>query len=453
MTEGTDPLQESLHAVAEPALDRLARRGPLIRKVTNVVETDATGRVRRHSLIGDDYASALLIELGTMLDTPELAAQLTAVADAVERDAQAREILPAELKGHPACPEKRVWVATYVVMPFLLHLIEQWGGLWYKESWFEFTYQALRAYLAADTWPAMLLAPLDNFSAEFDDLALGEQVSLVRLSQAKKQELWQDHGGVPGLVPGLLPTELLGWTHAVRAEIAISRGCVSVTGAARRFLDDVLTVLRLYGPHNLGATVLKVTLIPSTIANPDLDPDQHHPFNPDAFGQGALAPLPRRPTFSGPKYLLGPADGDALRDLYARYLVGPAEPAYRLAVRRFNLANDRASDEDRLLDYWIAFETLFAPDSTQEIRFRAALRIARFVGQLREDRERLFEELKASYNLRSDVIHGGLPASKRRAGTPEVVGQTRTILREALRLWLDPMRSHQLADIDAAFLA
>ena len=52
---------------------------------------------------------------------------------------------------------------------------------------------------------------------------------------------------------------------------------------------------------------------------------------------------------------------------------------FELALARLNIAGTRRSIQDRLIDYWIALETLFAHDSAGEITYRCRTRISRYV--------------------------------------------------------------------------
>jgi hypothetical protein len=444
-----DALATALHQLAELSLDRMAETG-VPTKLTNQIETKADGRIRIISVLSDDFHRAELMQVSVMLETPELAALLTATADAVEGDAQARELLPEPLRGSPTTPEKVYWAATHVVAPFLMHLSEHHGGIWYKESWFRATYASLRAYLDGKKWPAVLVAPLDNFSTDLDELELGSQVRLVRLTAEEKQELWELHGGMPGTAVGAMPTHLLGWSHALQVPISLSKSDRPVSGTARRAIDEVVSVFRLYRSNWVGVTAFSMTPQQSKVFDPFHDP---LPFDPDEVENRLPIFLPERPISPGPKYELDARDATQLSDLFDRYMVRAPDSAFNIAMRRFNLGYLRQSDEDRLIDYWVALEALFASDSTQELRYRASLRIARFVSASPEERSELFQGLKVSYDLRSNVVHGGDPRAKLRRQLPEAILRTEETLRRALRLWVDPTRSHRLDDIDAGLLA
>lgn len=100
---------------------------------------------------------------------------------------------------------------------------------------------------------------------------------------------------------------------------------------------------------------------------------------------------------------------------------------------------------DPILDYWIGLEALVLPRDSGELGFRAAIRLAYLCASEPDDRKRIFNETKASYNVRSRVIHGSrVDAEKRNGGTEAA----RRVLRLALRAFvLGNMRERDLDDL------
>jgi hypothetical protein len=126
-----------------------------------------------------------------------------------------------------------------------------------------------------------------------------------------------------------------------------------------------------------------------------------------------------------------------------------------LALRRLISSSERQSPEDRLIDCWIAFEALFAHDSNTELRFRATLRIARYVGRDAKDRRDIFHTLRQAYDWRSRIVHGSDPerADPKKLGNLEdAITACEQLLRRALREWLVDPPSSDLREIDDSFL-
>lgn len=99
----------------------------------------------------------------------------------------------------------------------------------------------------------------------------------------------------------------------------------------------------------------------------------------------------------------------ALRTLWRQLGTSPNAAKAAFALRHWEGAMDRLQAADMLIDYWIALESLFTPDGTTELKFRASLRIAAFLGQDGAEREKLYKDMRDSYNLRSSIVHGDPP--------------------------------------------
>ena len=172
---------------------------------------------------------------------------------------------------------------------------------------------------------------------------------------------------------------------------------------------------------------------------------------------GAGSGLVRQPSVPGVGVPLRlPEDQTArLPDVYGQLATVPETGPLALALRRLSISSERSSPEDWLIDNWIAFEALFAPDATTELRFRAALRIARYVGRDVDERRILFHDLRRAYDWRSHLVHGrGADQVKSKLGTlDEAVALSERALRAALREWLVTAPSPDLHEIDECFLA
>jgi hypothetical protein len=77
-----------------------------------------------------------------------------------------------------------------------------------------------------------------------------------------------------------------------------------------------------------------------------------------------------------------------------------------IAIRRFNYSADRERPEDRMLDLMIAGEALFLSGTTEELRYRFALRAASFIEAPGWSREQVFRFMRLAYDVRSKIAHG-----------------------------------------------
>jgi len=117
------------------------------------------------------------------------------------------------------------------------------------------------------------------------------------------------------------------------------------------------------------------------------------------------APYP----LGGRPVTLDSSQAAALRTLCTQLGTSPNAAKAAFALRHWEGAMDRLQPADMLIDYWIALESLFTPDGTTELKFRASLRIAAFLGQDGAEREKLYKDMRDSYNLRSSIVHGDPP--------------------------------------------
>ena len=137
---------------------------------------------------------------------------------------------------------------------------------------------------------------------------------------------------------------------------------------------------------------------------------------------------------SGKQFLLDENDANHLKKLWKNVAEGANREKVRLALKRFGDTAERMSAEDKLIDYWIALESLFAPESSSEIRYRAALRIASYLGE-GEERSKIYRDVGLSYDFRSAVVHanrGRLANLEKKATLAGIMGRTRGYLRRAL---------------------
>jgi hypothetical protein len=95
-------------------------------------------------------------------------------------------------------------------------------------------------------------------------------------------------------------------------------------------------------------------------------------------------------------------------------------PPLRIAVRRFGGSFERLGDEDRLIDYMIALEALLGREN-EAISYRIPLRSSTLLGASALERARIFDVLKAAYNLRSQFAHGSCGQRKSVSISGEIV--------------------------------
>jgi hypothetical protein len=95
---------------------------------------------------------------------------------------------------------------------------------------------------------------------------------------------------------------------------------------------------------------------------------------------------------------------------------------FGFSIHRFNLAFDRGLLADRIVDLVIAAESLFLGDlgvqDRGELRFRFALRAAKFIEHPNYGERDIFRVMRRAYNARSAIVHGGSPEDTRLPDNP-----------------------------------
>jgi len=86
---------------------------------------------------------------------------------------------------------------------------------------------------------------------------------------------------------------------------------------------------------------------------------------------------------------------------------------FGFSIHRFNLAFDRGFLADRIVDLVIAAESLFLDDldvkDRGELRFRFALRAAKFIEHPVYGEREIYRVMRRAYDTRSAIVHGGSP--------------------------------------------
>ncbi len=96
---------------------------------------------------------------------------------------------------------------------------------------------------------------------------------------------------------------------------------------------------------------------------------------------------------------------------------GSVDKSLYLAARRLAFAEERIRTDDTLLDLMIAAEALYLGSdgaNRGELKFRLALRVAHWAdpSRLGATKKEIFELMKAAYDARSAIAHGGTPKQK-----------------------------------------
>jgi hypothetical protein len=288
-----------------------------------------------------------------------------------------------------------------------------------------------------ETIPVRWLFQFDNLRMEIDDFDIEPGIRLRRPTEQERNQAFQAR--FDSLPPGSFRRELVNVNPARLMDMRDARDIPDV-------LLEVAGHRQLPRSHLSGATawnVVRRMLNALRLVQPN-DVGIHSVWYVDENPFGRM-PMPRQPwpdpIASSPQAAQTILTQDVerqVREIWPHLAVEQTDRTLVLALERLNSSYHRAKDEDRLIDYWVGLEALFLRIKEQELRLRAALLTAQFITEGRADRHRVFLDIRASYDLRSWVVHGAkLPDAEQIRTLTALTGDA---LRQTLRMCLADRR-------------
>ena len=407
-----EQFREALKAFLVECCRQLAGEPPQLRRWTRVVRKDG-GQISLPTEIRPDFYQSLFRFRIHYLKT-EMPA-FNPLVEVVRKDPRLRGVLLTNSGGTPITnAEIEVWwIENHLAVPFLHAYVDKAGGFQFDEGIFDELFDDLRRDIESLDITVTELSPLMNVEIESDQIQVDHNIQVRRLST----------------------DELEGWLNPVDAGFPFTSSRLTFHELLRlKSAIEVIYQKKRYAPS--GSTVeahekvwrLVTAMRLLTDASPRV-----------AFVARTLSCLARGfGTWEGPLPLLGPSakieksQESRLVELYRKVESSPNLTKIKLGLARWNSAGDRLTEEDRLIDYWIALESLFVPETRQRVTHRTAQRIAAFLGSDGGERGRIYEQMKESYNLRSEIVHGSIRKRERKLPSGELINVTRSYLRQSL---------------------
>lgn len=278
---------------------------------------------------------------------------------------------------------------------FLLPLLDELEELNWNEEKFEKHYGHLEDAFYVDKIPYRAIAPLENFSADFDEIKITDNLKIIKVSKDELQEIW-----ARGEFSPFVNRHKIWHTEYViemtwDAQKVIGSGNQKPVGSmVKDEIGHVLTTLRIFKAGITGFNFIETKPIKPSILIAGIE------------SVGGLATQP----YLGEKYTLQSGERRSLVELFR--LLKDAKthtiPNYLLvAINRFEYAYARLLPEDKLLDFMIAFEAIFLKgDEQQELSYRLSLRAAYLLAKNVGERKGIFDFMRQAYRARSEIVHG-----------------------------------------------
>jgi hypothetical protein len=240
--------------------------------------------------------------------------------------------------------------------------------------------------IQSGTFIVEALAVLDGFSSESARIQLSDSCWIRKLDLEGAIKFWEEDGEYARDGNSLSSADYL--LQATMSAIITNQGKEHFTILDK--LKQALFILRLL---KRGKVHLKDISIRHLTWAPIYEPRQR-----------------MTQTFFPRQYRLSQAEADALAEYWRKYAVlfDSHEQSERLAVSRFASSYDRESPHDKIIDCFIGLEALLIKDD-RELGYKLRLRTANLLGLNRDDRQKIFSEIRVGYDLRSKIVHGNDP--------------------------------------------
>lgn len=424
-----DQFREALRAFLKESCEFLASQPSELREWIRIVREDG-GRTSFPVELRPDFSQGLLQFL-LLFDKTQSAA-FDRLIDIVRQDARLSSVLLVDAGDKPIEEEKtqRWWLKNMLAGRFVNAYVNRTKGFQFAEKAFGELFDDVRREIESLDITVTELSPLINVEIESAQIQIQPGIRLRQISTSELEE-WLNTNSLD-------PSQPLASHQLVRLQCSLEVVYQQNRLAAPGFSEKgsrLITAMRLITDGFPRAAFTRTS--PSSFVTP-------------GYSMTSWGPLTIR---FGPSVRITKSQEPELIKLYDCLGSSPNLSVARLALLRWNSAGDRLTEEDKLIDYWIALESLFVPDATQELSYRAALRIAAFLGSNGPERRRIYEEMKDSYRLRSEIVHGSIRKKRKKLTVSELTGLTRSYLSRSLLKILDSNQRFDAKKLEILLLA
>jgi hypothetical protein len=297
----------------------------------------------------------------------------------------------------------------------------------------EFAIHGLAEFLPPYRQRIRAIAPLISFEAETVPVRLDSELSIDALSTDETLEYWpatQYAYAVEEKDRYVFPAPL-----AIKGELLVDLAPPS-KDRSDRLRDRVLRAVHLMRLVCAGAQSVPWLLVFA-----------HGPTGSGGSHQYGISPLAE----AWHPMTLRSHDALALVELWNASDANPAAPVLE-SLRWFGQSRERSREEDRAVDLITAAEALFLADADGELKYRLALRAARYTATGETPRMDVFRHMKTAYDIRSSIVHGASPRvqkSLKGERLADFSARTEEVLRRAI---LRALGDRQLPDWDRLVL-
>ncbi len=300
-----------------------------------------------------------------------------------------------------------------VLHPLIYAMFDDEGHLAFSEERFQQSWHEMTEFFGATTVTVKTVAPLPNLAIPSFPLQLNDEIVLDRLTDEEVNRCY-----VGGIVLPMSPqfpvldgAVGVGMRKVTRLPKVVRRGGEPIDPTnfsdegtfGRRpvthndlAIDDVLTALRLFKRTKVRGLGYASWAEAFPVAGAT-----------SFRGRGQWP-------FHG-AFELSETEVPKLLELW-RCLEGGSK-RLGFSIHRFMLAFERGLLADRIVDLVISAEAMLLADTDEnsrgELRFRFALRAAKFIEHPHYNEQETYQVMRRAYDVRSAVVHGGSPKDTR----------------------------------------
>jgi len=370
-----------------------------------------------HELIGEKrISSENLAEF--LVAGSSLASQIDDIVAAVAADAELATRILIYSDGQPVTDQqffRHMHVSRVVAGPFLARYLTKKGAAEFDSDCYETTFEEAVDDLSDATTEVRLLLPLANAYLQATEYVIESDIKLRELTNSELEEWFNaprgiaaPHGDRP--VP---EKELMRLDCGIEVTYRQSPHEVSLGGAeALAYANKLLTALHLVAEGEIYAPFIQKQYL-----------DRLMPVRAVERAEPMISA--RQPVGCGPR------TARRLRRVWTQMRSAASLSWLDLSLRRWNVTSVRHSDDDKLIDYWVALESMFLREREQSKQNKAAIRIAVCLSNDAAERIAICDAIWESYGCRSALVHAD-EHELRQYNVHEVVQRTREYLRQAL---------------------
>lgn len=300
-------------------------------------------------------------------------------------------------EGRPAKDIPLDFHYFFILSSLLRTYLNKVEKLSFMEESFRDVYVEFEKYIYKSILLYKLTAPLRGLSGTIGEVDFGNKLRLRRISDSEKVAYMRMMERPFGFSSGLGTMDIADIRYTLETVYPHRKDTPMSTSSFRASFEDVITALRLFKSGRVDFNVIKT------------EATSWHPIGGASYGSGFSR---QGRTFRGSYELNESEKSDLLRLWRIIRSFRKKTGSFRsgkylnIALRRFNFGIEESDAENKMIDFLIAFEALYLPESGGELTYRLSNRVAIMLGKKDAKTEKIREFMTTAYNLRSKIVHG-----------------------------------------------